>query len=383
VTPRGGEEPGTRARRGHHQPGGLSARRSVSPPGNGERKKEFDVTQTTSASISDAESGEETDEEAESEAASSKQLEYERRGSVVDEAIGLRINQARTADEILQVAVEDGYRFQINHCAKCLGRLADCKKEELDSLKEDKRWKKILARLRAIVEAAAAGEEVVKPSRLSACLCNMVRLGIRDKVFLRTCPEVILLYIHQFSLSDLSNTLWAFAKVGVQNFDLFDAAAERAVSLLTEGFKPANCAMLAWAYAKADVRSELLFGTMADRSYCEKIISGLTAQELSNFVWSFSKLGHTGEEIYKHAAKYGILRIQEFSTVEISNLVWAFAQASVIDEPFFRAVAQNALPRLNEFSTSQQYNLLWGFLIAFSRDSNIYHCGCGRVLVRI
>jgi hypothetical protein len=69
--------------------------------------------------------------------------------------------------------------------------------------------------------------------------------------------------------------------------------------------------------------------------------------------------------------------------VEISNLVWAFAQASVIDEPFFRAVAQHALPRLNEFLPAQQYNLLWGFMIAFSRDSNIYHCGCGRVLVRI
>jgi hypothetical protein len=141
--------------------------------------------------------------------------------------------------------------------------------------------------------------------------------------------------------------------------------------------------MLAWAFAKSDIRNELLFDTMADKSYCEKIISGLTGQELSNFVWSYAKLGHSGEEVYKHAAKYAILRIKELSPVELSNLIWAYAQASVIDEPFFRAVAQHALPRLNEFSPSQQYNLLWGFMIAFSRDSNIYHCGCGRVLVRI
>jgi hypothetical protein len=138
VTPRG-EEPSEarKARRGHHQPGGLAARRSVSPPGNGERKKELDVTQTTSATISDDDSSSETDEEVESDAASSKQCDGERRGSLVDEAIGLRIMQARTADEILQVAVDDGYRFQLSHCARCLGRLADCKKEDLDSFRED------------------------------------------------------------------------------------------------------------------------------------------------------------------------------------------------------------------------------------------------------
>jgi hypothetical protein len=389
VTPRGGEEPEARARRGHHQPGGLAAggRRSVSPPNYAsERKKEADLTQTTSATLSDdaSETDASTDEDAAgSSARSSKQLDDDRNGRLVNEAIGLRIMQAQTADEILQVAVEDGYRFEINHCARCLGRLADCKKAELEALREDKRWKKILSRLRAIVEAAAAGEEVVKPARLSACLCNMVRLGLRDKVFLRTCPEVILIYLYQFSLSDLSNTLWAFAKAGVCNFDLFDAAADRVVAILPDGFKPGNCAMLAWAFAKADIRSERLFGAMAERSCCEKIMAGLTAQELSNLVWSYAKLGHSGEEIYKHAAKHGIARIAEFTTTELSNLVWAFAQASVIDEPFFRAVAQRALPMLSEFSPAQQYNLLWGFMIAFSRDSNIYHCGCGRVLVRI
>jgi hypothetical protein len=75
--------------------------------------------------------------------------------------------------------------------------------------------------------------------------------------------------------------------------------------------------------------------------------------------------------------------VSQFTAGELSNLVWAFAQASVVDEPLFRAVARDALTRLGDFTSQQQYNLLWGFMVAYTRDVGVYHCGCGRVLVRI
>merc|ERR550514_2280190 len=128
--------------------------------------------------------------------------------------------------------------------------------------------------------------------------------------------------------------------------------------------------MMLWAFAKAD-------------DVCERFVMALNAQELSNLVWAYAKLGHAGDDLFKEVAKAATPKVADFSCTELSNMIWAFAQASVVDETFFRAVAQAALPRMTDFTPQQQYNLLWGYLIAYSRETNIYHCGCGRVLVRI
>jgi hypothetical protein len=99
--------------------------------------------------------------------------------------------------------------------------------------------------------------------------------------------------------------------------------------------------------------------------------------------WASAKLGYQNEELLKAVAKESTHKVGSFALGELSNLIWAFAQASYIDEKLFKAVAQESIPRLSEFSPQQQYNLLWGFLLAYTRDVGVYHCGCGRVLVRI
>jgi hypothetical protein len=190
--------------------------------------------------------------------------------------------------------------------------------------------------------------------------------------------------IHAYNLSEIAALLWALAKAGwVQSPDIYALGGDLAGRKLEAEGKPSTVAMLVWAYGKSNVRHDVLFAKLNGHDIASRIVRGLTTQELSNLAWASAKLGYQNEELLKAVAKEATHKVGNFALGELSNLIWAFAQASFIDEKLFKAVAQEALPRLSEFSPQQQYNLLWGFLLAYSRDVGVYHCGCGRVLVRI
>jgi hypothetical protein len=138
-----------------------------------------------------------------------------------------------------------------------------------------------------------------------------------------------------------------------------------------------------WAFGKAHVRHKAFFKAVCAPTVVDRFVRGLNTQELSNAVWAAAKLGVPAEDLFKAVAAEATGKVQQFATGELSNLIWAFSQASVVDEPLFKAVASDALTRLPDFNAQQQYNLLWGFMVAFTRDVGVYHCGCGRVLVRI
>ena len=68
---------------------------------------------------------------------------------VVSEALSRRLKDAREPAEILGIVAEDAYRFTLANCTQCLQRLADrAKTEALQQVKGDKRWRKLLGRLR-------------------------------------------------------------------------------------------------------------------------------------------------------------------------------------------------------------------------------------------
>ena len=190
--------------------------------------------------------------------------------------------------------------------------------------------------------------------------------------------------VHAYNLSEIAALLWAMAKAGwTQSPDIFALGGDLASRKLEAEGKPSTVAMLVWAYGKSNVRHNGLFAKLNAHDIACRIVRGLTTQELSNMAWASAKLGYQNEELLKAVSKEATHKVGGFALNELSNLIWAFAQASYIDEKLFKAVAQEALPRLSEFSPQQQYNLLWGFLLAYTRDVGVYHCGCGRVLVRI
>lgn len=298
---------------------------------------------------------------------------------VCDAAILRKLQDPRAAPaDLLSVVEEDAYRFTLAHCAAALGALAGFAKDASLPERADPRWKLLLKRLRELLDTTE-----VKPKQLATAACGLVRLGLREAGVLRALARAARGVLPAFTLPDLASLLWALAKANVDAGRLFDAAAEQAAVLLRLERKPHAVAMLVWAFAKADVPSEMLFSTVASKGFCERFVMALNAQELSNLVWAYAKLGHAGDDLFKEVAKAATPKVEDFSCTELSNMIWAFAQASVVDETFFRAVAQVALPRMTDFTPAQQYNLLWGYLIAYSRETNIYHCGCGRVLVRI
>jgi hypothetical protein len=211
----------------------------------------------------------------------------------------------------------------------------------------------------------------------------MVRLGLRESSVLQAVQSAALRELHDYTISDIASLLWGMAKAGVEAPDFFAKVGDQAAPLVAGEERSSALAMLIWSFGKASVRHDVFFAAVNAKNTAARFACGLTCQELSNAAWATAKLGYQCEEMLKAVAKEACVKAAGFSCGEMSNIIWAFAQASIVDEALFRAIAREALPRLSEFNPQQQYNLLWGFLLAYTRDVGIYHCGCGRVLVRI
>ena len=93
----------------------------------------------------------------------------------------------------------------------------------------------------------------------------------------------------EFNSQNLSNTAWAFARVGHASPALFDGVARAAVGRLGE----------------------------------------FNAQGLSNTAWAFATVGHASPVLFDGVARAAVGRLGEFNAQHLSNTAWALAAADI------------------------------------------------------
>merc|ERR1719272_2745769 len=104
------------------------------------------------------------------------------------------------------------------------------------------------------------------------------------------------MFLKQFKVHELTITLWAFARIGACDDELFTAAAElvQTSRTLKENMHPQGMANLLWAFARYSEKGDLVsFNNVVSHMLptCQKLLPKFKPQELSCIISALSKLG--------------------------------------------------------------------------------------------
>ena len=133
----------------------------------------------------------------------------------------------------------------------------------------------------------------------------------------------------------LTNTAYAFAKLGYAAPELLEAIAAAAVPRLNE-FIPQGLANTAWAFAKLQHDAPALFDTIGDAAISR--LDDFEDQGLSTTAWAFATAGHRHQRFFEAVGEHinARGRIDSFRPQHLANLAWAFAMADVRCDALFR-----------------------------------------------
>eukprot|EP00927_Polykrikos_kofoidii_P021183 TRINITY_DN20133_c0_g2_i1.p1 TRINITY_DN20133_c0_g2~~TRINITY_DN20133_c0_g2_i1.p1 ORF type:complete len:1070 (+),score=209.28 TRINITY_DN20133_c0_g2_i1:171-3380(+) len=211
---------------------------------------------------------------------------------------------------------------------------------------------------------------------MSIVAWSCATLRIRNDRLMEAIGTISTPRLHELKPFELSNLLWAYAKMSSCPSGLFKAVVARLLDRRRGEFKVQCLSTAAWAFATLQKRSSQLFTSIAlelvSRA-CE-----MKSQEISNTLWAFAKV-HAGGKRFPHAALFGELSaaaregsfLWQFKVQELSNTVWAFATVGMDDPQLFAAVAEVAVARRQELAMQHVANILWAFARLKANEASV------------
>ena len=173
----------------------------------------------------------------------------------------------------------------------------------------------------------------------------------------------------------LSNIAWAVATAGESHPQLFQKLAVHIVSLKDlSGFNSQDLANIAWAYATAGEFDSGLFKHVAGHMVALKDLSRFTPQEMSNISWAYATMGESNPQLFKRFADHIIALndLKGFNTQNLSNIMWAYATAGESHLLLFQRLVDGAIARCEEFGSQEVANFLWAFAIIGHADRRLF-----------
>lgn len=174
-----------------------------------------------------------------------------------------------------------------------------------------------------------------------ACVCwAHATLRLQDTFLFSEIARHCSPSLGAFKNLELSNLLWAFAKLGEQtraSKGLFKAAAGEALSR-PDDFTVVNLSTLVWSFATARVPHGGLFSLVADR--IAKGAQQAEGQEIANTLWAFATSGVHEESFFSRMGDEAVNKLQKFKAQESANVAWAFGRAKVPHLGFFGALEE-------------------------------------------
>jgi hypothetical protein len=173
----------------------------------------------------------------------------------------------------------------------------------------------------------------------------------------------------------LSNILWAYASAGEPHPRLFKRVADHILSLRDlNGFKPQEISNIFWAYATADEKHPQLFRRVAEHIVSLRDLSGFNSQDVSNIVWAYATAGDSNPRLFERVADH-ILSLKDlsgFTSQALSNIMWAYATAGQSHTLLFQKLADVAIAKREEFNSQSVANFLWAYATIGQTDQRLF-----------
>lgn len=190
-----------------------------------------------------------------------------------------------------------------------------------------------------------------------------------------------------FVLQGLSNSAWAFAKLGFSSPMLFEALAEAAVGKL-DAFTPQGLSNTVWAYATVGHYHPFLMQQLADQVLQQ--VNNFSAINCSNTLWAFASLRHYNPALFESLLERLVGHLDEVEPQNVANALYALAR---VNHPlaghtgratnWFHALVQSLPLLLSCTGASGQW--LRACLVASTQPRNTWMMGVGicRRLVKV
>lgn len=177
--------------------------------------------------------------------------------------------------------------------------------------------------------------------------------------------------IHEFEPQHVSNTLWACARMQLQEPLMLRALTCRAIEDI-QRFCPLDISICTWAFATMKHREPEWLRAVV-RARCE--FADFSPQNMSNFVWGLSTLGFRHDNMVLAVGREAARKIQDFIPQELSNFSWALATMDLCDNLMLRAIAEEVDRRAEEVNTwdpQSLSNMMWAYATLALKDDPLF-----------
>eukprot|EP00928_Gymnodinium_smaydae_P006196 TRINITY_DN12164_c0_g1_i2.p2 TRINITY_DN12164_c0_g1~~TRINITY_DN12164_c0_g1_i2.p2 ORF type:complete len:490 (-),score=130.11 TRINITY_DN12164_c0_g1_i2:90-1559(-) len=198
---------------------------------------------------------------------------------------------------------------------------------------------------------------------LSIVCWSCATLRYRESGLMPCIADVVLPQLDELKPYELSNMIWAYAKLSMGRSSLFEAVSSRmarrtrgsfglqCLSMIVWSFatakyrdpvlftdiaseitatasltKPQEVANTVWAYAKTRCPDVALFGSLADTVIKDEMLWHFKPQELANTLWAFATIGYHHSGLFSKAAVVTMKARYQLSPQNIANILWAYAK---------------------------------------------------------
>ncbi|OLQ02697.1 hypothetical protein AK812_SmicGene14417 [Symbiodinium microadriaticum] len=223
--------------------------------------------------------------------------------------------------------------------------------------------------LRIIASIAPPLLAAARPRDLSNLAWGFATLDLRkfDSVMMAIAREAVV-QISEFTEQNLSNTCWAYAKIGIRHDPLIKAIADETLRKLPQ-FSAQGLVNTLWGFATLVIKGEECLGQSSWQLICallEEIMKRLpdcTTQELSNSSWACCRLGVRHDGFMAAVAQQGLKIVQDYTCQDLANTAMAFAKPNIYNQQFLEALAHQSARKMRQFEAREVSNALWSFTI--------------------
>ncbi|CAL1160306.1 unnamed protein product [Cladocopium goreaui] len=186
---------------------------------------------------------------------------------------------------------------------------------------------------------------------------------VRDDALFSILAELAGPRLHELKPYEVTNLVWAFAKLSVRSAALFQSVAQMLQCRRRGEYKAQCLAAAAWSFAKSSAiprsTQNQLFKSIGDEILPQ--VNSLKPQEVANVVWSFGQMKIKHQRLCEEIANFlstpsGFSR---FSTTQLTNILTAFAQVHFRHSGSISKICGVILRNSHSLTPEESSSLLW------------------------
>lgn len=210
--------------------------------------------------------------------------------------------------------------------------------------------------------AGREAEDIYMPAQCASIVAwSLAWLNLRQSKLFAVLGELAAPRLAEFKPYEVTNMLWAFAKLQEWNTQLFSAVAARLRERQKWEFKAQCLSVAAWSFTTMRWRDEPLFLSMAEELSGQATL--LKPQEISNTLWAFGKQKIAHKELFEALgwSAFDLVWQARLKPKELANSLSAFAQVGTSHPNLFNNAMSMVMRRAHDFSPQQITSILCAY----------------------